>query len=206
MEAYFVHPASVFPHLVNTLQMGTCMKRLIITAIIALLSFCVMLSQTRVNPGTKAAGIGKAQEASNEETNTRAYIELMRTDLKNSKTAVVGDVMRLNADEATKFWPVYKNFETEYASLGDQMIAAVKTYTEKYDNMTDSVCDELANAVLSIEQQRTALKKKYYDRVKDELGAITAMRFLQVENQLERILDLQVAAQLPVAAEKEIKR
>ena len=81
------------------------------------------------------------------------------------------------------------------------MVATVRTYVESYGKLTDPVADQLANKVLTMEQQRNALKKKYYDRVKTSLGGITAMRFLQVENQLERLVDLQIAAQLPVASE-----
>jgi hypothetical protein len=178
------------------------MKRISISALLALLSLGVILSQTKVNSDAKSSGLGKSQAASNEETNIRAYIELLRTSLKDSKAEVMGEVMRLNAGEAAKFWPIYKNFENEYGALGDQIIAAIKKYTENYENLTDAVCDELAKQVLSIEQERVALKRKYYDRVKSELNAMTAMRFLQVENQLERIVDLQVAAQLPVAGER----
>jgi len=182
--------------------MGTFMKRIFINALLALFSLGVVLSQTKVNSDAKSSGLGKPQAASNEETNIRAYIELLRTSLKDSKAEVMGEVMRLNAAEAAKFWPIYKDFEKEYGALGDQIIAAVKKYTENYDSLTETVCDELAKQVLTIEQERLALKRKYYDRMKSELGAMTAMRFLQVENQLERIVDLQVAAQLPVTGER----
>ena len=66
----------------------------------------------------------------------------------------------------------------------------------------DGVCHQLANQVLNIEQERNVLKKKYYDRMKEGVGALTAARFLQVENQLERLVDLQIAAQLPVMDQK----
>jgi hypothetical protein len=82
--------------------------------------------------------------------------------------------------------------------LGNQIVALIKEYSDNFDAINDSVADRLAGQVLSIEQQRNTLKKKYYDRVKEGLGAVTAMRFLQVENQLERLVDLQIAAQLPV--------
>ncbi len=150
----------------------------------------------------KVAGLGRPEAVSDEEMNIRAYIELLRTDVKKTKAQVMGDVMQLDTDQATKFWPIYKDFEGAYSTLGDQVVEVVKKYAATYDKMTDSVADQLANSVLSIEQQRNDLKKKYYDRLKSELGAITAVRFLQVENQLERILDLQVAAQLPVVGQR----
>jgi len=173
------------------------MKRILAITICALLAAVASLAQ----PQAKSAGLAKPKAPSNEEMNIRAYIELLRTDLKNGRSQVMAEVMQLDSDQATKFWPIYKDFETEYTALGNQVVGVIKKYSETYDQMTDAVADELANQVLSIEQQRNALKKKYYDRMKSGLGAITAARFLQVENQLERLIDMQVSAQLPVVSQ-----
>jgi len=153
-----------------------------------------LLAQAPASPSAKAA-------ISTQELNTRAYVQLLRTDLKKAKAQIMGEVMQLDTEQAQKFWPLYKDFETELSKLGDQVAVAVHTFAENYGKMTDSLADQLANNVLSIEQQRSALKKKHYDRMRTNLGGITAMRFLQVENQLERLVDLQIAAQLPVAGE-----
>ena len=110
----------------------------------------------------------------------------------------MGAVMQLNADDSAKFWPIYKDFETDYTAIGDQIVGLVRKYVDSYDQMTDDIADQLANQMLSIELQRNELKKKYFDRLKGSLGAITAARFLQVENQLEKLMDLQIASQLPV--------
>ena len=177
------------------------MKITLIAACCVLLA-TPLLAQTTAKAASKPAGLGKPEAASNEETNIRAYIELLRTDVKKSKAQIMGEVMQLDADQATKFWPIYKEFEAEFGATGDQIVALVKTYAQNYDKMTDAVAEQLGNQVLSIEEQRNALKKKYFDRLKGDLGAMTATRFLQVENQLERIVDLQVAAQLPVIGER----
>jgi hypothetical protein len=174
------------------------MKGIVFAAACVLLSATPIFAQTSAKSTTGAAGLGKQDAASNADRNIRAYIELLRTDLKAGKSQIMGEVMQLDTDQATKFWPIYKDFETEYSLLGDQVVAAVKKYAEEFDKMTDATADELGQQILSIEQQRNALKKKYYDRVKQDLGPIVAMRFLQVENQLERIVDLQIAAGLPI--------
>jgi uncharacterized protein Yka (UPF0111/DUF47 family) len=164
----------------------------------ALLSAASIFSQTSTKPAAGAVGLGKTESVANADKNIRAYIELLRSDVKTSKSQIMGEVMQLNTDQATKFWPIYKGFETEYARLGDQIVAVVMKYTDEFEKMNDDLADQLAQQVLSIEQQRNALKKTYYDRVKQGLGGIVAMRFLQVENQLERLVDLQIAASLPV--------
>ena len=164
----------------------------------ALLSAVPIFAQTSAKTAKPAAGLGKPDAAVNADQNIRAYIELLRSDIKTSKAQIMGEVMQLDADQATKFWPIYKEFETEYSTLGDKVVAAVNKYAAEYDTMTDAVADQLGEQVLTIEQERNTLKKKYYDRMKQGLGGIVASRFLQVENQLERIVDLQVAASLPI--------
>ena len=176
------------------------MKTFLFTAACVLLAAAAAPAQTSAKVTPHPAGSGKPEAVSNEETNIRAYIELLRTDVRKSKSQIMGAVMLLDAADATKFWPIYKEYETEYATLGDQIVTVIKDYVDHYDSMTDSVADRLANQVLNIEQQRNALKKKYYARVKAGLGAITATRFLQVENQLDRLVDLQISAQLPVVS------
>ena len=132
------------------------------------------------------------------ELNLKAYVDLLRSDIKSEKAQVMATVMQLDADDAAKFWPVYKDFETELSKIGDQVLGAIKSYVANYENMKPEVADGLASKVLDLERQRNDLKKKYYAKVKTATDAITAMRFLQVENQLERLLDLQVASELPV--------
>jgi hypothetical protein len=133
-----------------------------------------------------------------QEKNIRAYIELLRSDVKRNKAEIVGQVMQLDAGDAAKFWPVYKEFEDEYTEFRNGVVSLILNYVAKYDDMTPQVADQLATRLLDLEQQRNSLKRKYYQKFKTALDPIVAARFLQVENQLERILDLQITAELPV--------
>ena len=146
-----------------------------------------------------AATVAPAQTAptTDEEKNLQAYVGLLRSDVRKAKSQVISEVMQFDSGQAAKFWPVYTEFEKEYTKIGDGIQALVKDYVSNYDRMTPEAADRLATKLLDIEQQRLDLKKKYYARVKGALDPVTATRFLQVENQLEKLLDLQLAAQLP---------
>jgi hypothetical protein len=170
--------------------------RVFVTSVV--LATVAAWGQTASKSETKPSGLGKTPAISNEELNIRAYIQLLRSNVRKEASQVLGDVMQLDSDQATKFWPVYKEFETEYGLIGDQIFALLRNYSDNHGSMTGAVADQLANQVLSIESRRNDLKKKYYERVKTALDPIIAMRFLQVFNQLERLMDLQTAAQLPV--------
>jgi hypothetical protein len=132
------------------------------------------------------------------ETNLRAYVELLRSDLRSQKIAVITEVMDFTEAEDEKFWPVYREYETELAKINDDRIALVKEYADNYEKLTDEMADRLARGVLRVEAQRAALKARYYDRFQTVLSPKSAARFLQVENQLLLILDLQIAAALPI--------
>jgi hypothetical protein len=143
--------------------------------------------------GTKPAGANE-----NREVNLRAYAELLRSDLRAQKVAIITEVMQFTEDEDAKFWPVYREYETELSKINDDRLGLIKEYAVNYEKMTDPVADKLARGVLDLEGRRHALKVKYYDRFRSVLPPKTAARFLQVENQILLILDLQIAASLPV--------
>lgn len=54
---------------------------------------------------------------------------------------------------------------------------------------------------MGYQKMRSEPLAKYYDRIKQSLGGITAARFLQVESQLLLIIDLQIDSSLPLVGE-----
>lgn len=96
------------------------------------------------------------------------------------------------------FWPIYTEYEAELTKLNDLRVANIQEYARTYDQMTDEKADELIHKALKYRKQRPELLAKYYDRVKQALGATTAARFIQVEDQLLLIIDLQIDSSLPI--------
>jgi hypothetical protein len=134
------------------------------------------------------------------DVNMRAYVELLRSDLRAQKVAIITEVMQFTEAEDAKFWPVYREYEGELAKINDDRMALIREYATSYDSLTDAIADRLAHGVLDLETRRTAVKLKYYDRLKSVISPKTAARFLQVENQILLLLDLQIAASLPIAS------
>jgi hypothetical protein len=77
-------------------------------------------------------------------------------------------------------------------------MANIQEYARTYGQMTDEKADELIQNGLAYQKQRSELLAKYYGRVDQEMGGITAARFIQVEDQLLLIIDLQIDASLPI--------
>lgn len=127
-----------------------------------------------------------------------AYLELLRQDLKTQKVAIITQAMQLSDENGAKFWPIYREFDNESMKLGDTYIILIKKYAENYQNMTEKVADELVNGVMDYREDRLKLLKKYYKKIKKVLSATTAAKFVQIQNQINMMIDLQVTSQLPL--------
>jgi hypothetical protein len=137
------------------------------------------------------------------EQNLGAYIQLLRSDLRTQKIALITEVLQFTDAEDAAFWPVYRGYEFELSRLNDDRVRLIERYAEVYNSLTDASADELAVKALDVEARRTTLKQKYYAKLKTVLSPRTAARAIQVENQIQLLVDLQVAASLPVARDAE---
>jgi hypothetical protein len=139
--------------------------------------------------------------AQSKELNTQAYIQLLRADLKASKRTLIKESMQLDESQAAAFWPLYNQYDVEQTKLADQKLALVQGYAHDFLNMTDEKADQLAQRALNLDDQRQALRRKYYDLFKKALPTVLVVRFFQLENQIQMVVDLQIAANLPIIEE-----
>ena len=133
--------------------------------------------------------VGIAQES---------YLELMRSDLRTQKTAVITAVMNFSDAEGKTFWPIYREYELELGKLTDGQVDLLKAYAASYDKMDDAKAKDLATRWFKFQDDRMALRKKYFKKVESAMSASTAARFLQIENQIGLLIDLQIAQELPL--------
>jgi hypothetical protein len=152
-------------------------------------------------PAGESAGNAASTTAASdtEEKNIQEYIELLRTNVRQQKSEIMGAMMELDVDQAAKFWPIYSDYDAELTKLNKQRVANILEYAQSYDQLTDAKADELVQKAIDFRNERSALLEKYYGRVKSSLGSIEAARFLQVEDQLLLLIDLEIASSLPIA-------
>ena len=56
--------------------------------------------------------------------------------------------LTLTDAEATKFWPVYDQYEADLVKINDAKYAAIKEYATNYDTLTDAKALELIKQIL----------------------------------------------------------
>jgi hypothetical protein len=165
--------------------------------VLALLA-CVPAVRAQNSMHSTQTGEQASASPNSDAQNMQAYIELLRSDVRQDKAEIMGSVMQLSAADAAKFWPIYSEYDAELNKLNDLRVANIREYESKYYEMTDEKADELIQKALSYRKQRSELIATYYERVKKALGGVTAARFILVEDQLLLIIDLQINSSLPV--------
>jgi hypothetical protein len=173
-------------------------RRSFVTCIVMVLALAGSQAFAQTAARKPVARDQQQTQPSDQDLNIRAYIELLRSDVKAQATTIVIEVMQLSDSEGDKFWPIYHEYELELSKMGDRRFELIKQYADNYQDMSDDMADKLVHGMLDLEQARHELKKRYYERVKAALSAITAARFLQVTNQILMLIDLQFASSLPV--------
>ncbi|HEY6971631.1 MAG TPA: hypothetical protein VJA94_20640 [Candidatus Angelobacter sp.] len=149
---------------------------------------------------SQSAGEKSAAVTGDKEKNIQEYVNLLRSDVRKQKAEVMGTVMQLDPDQAAKFWPIYKQYDAELTKLNDLRVANIQDYANNYTQLTDVKADQLIKKALDYRRQRAELLAKYYERVKASLGAIQAARFVQIEDQLLQLIDLQIESALPLSS------
>lgn len=130
-----------------------------------------------------------------------SYFELLRQDLATKKVALITEVMRFTDEESEVFWPLYREFDFENAKLGDEMLKLIKDYAAHFENITDEKAVELMNKNFDLQKKGLDLKRDYLKKFSKVIAPARAVKFMQVMNQIEMILDLQIASQLPLVGE-----
>ncbi len=130
--------------------------------------------------------------------NLRVFVALARSDLKTQKAMVIAENLPLTEAEGAEFWPLHSEYETELSKLNDQKLALIVRYAGNYKTMTDKEASELAKRSFDLEEEKTNLKRKYFQKFEKVIPATKAARFFQIENQVNLALDLRVAASLPL--------
>ena len=172
--------------------------RSVTAMLLLLLAISAPGSTARAQSPSPRAETSKVDTPEATDLNLRAYVELLRSDVRTQKVALITQMMEFTEAEDKAFWPIYREYELEMSKLNDERIAMIEEYARSYSQITDDIADKLATKALDLEARRQALKSKVYERVKQATSARTAAKFLQVEHQILLLIDLQISAELPI--------
>jgi hypothetical protein len=124
-------------------------------------------------------------------------IELLKSDIKTNRKALVTEIMAFSDSESTVFWPIYREFEFQLEALADKRIAIIKEFGANYSSLTNEKATQLMKSYFDFLEDRLSLNREYYEKFAEALNPTDAAKYMQLENEFQLLIDLQVAATLP---------
>ena len=149
-----------------------------------------------------ALAAGSSSAWAQTETATGVSVEkdiaLLRRDVRADKKQLIAMNLTLTEDEATKFWPVYDQYVAEMTKYNDDFYGLIKDYVANQKTLTDAQANTFLKRWAEVQVQQAQTRQKYVPLVEKVIPARKAALFFQVDRRLYALLDMQVAAQLPL--------
>jgi Spy/CpxP family protein refolding chaperone len=125
-------------------------------------------------------------------------VDLLRKDIRSQKKQLIAQNLKLTDKEATKFWPIYDQYTAELVKINDAKYAAIKDYATNYDTLTDEKALSLTNQILGVDQSVAQLRQKYVPIASKVISGKKTALFFQLDRRLTALIDLQLAAAIPM--------
>jgi aspartyl aminopeptidase len=125
-------------------------------------------------------------------------VQDFRKDLEAKSADVMAKALTLSADQASKFWPLYKEYQKEQAAIVDGQIQATQKYAASYGQLTDAEALAYVTALLERDQKIHDLRVKWLAKFQTIVPGVTAARAIQVERRLGLVHQVGVSSQVPL--------
>lgn len=135
--------------------------------------------------------------AQDQQPSIDSIIAVARADMRADKDTIITAAMNFSDKEASAFWPIYRKYEYERSTIDDSRATVIKTYAEKYPNLTDSEAERMLEQMFESDSRLVQLKKTYFKKFNKVLPGLTASRFFQLEHRIDLIMDMRVESSLP---------
>jgi hypothetical protein len=148
-----------------------------------------------VRPVVHAAEVGE---------NIYNYLQLLRSDVNSVKVELVTSIMKLSAENAKKFWPIYRDYENELGKLAIDRAELVSEFVRSHENgsFDELKAKDMARRWFKSQRSRLDLLEKYHRKIEKALTSVQAGQFLQIENQIGLFADLTIASEMPAVGNK----
>ena len=125
-------------------------------------------------------------------------IELMRANVRYEKSNWIRSNVPMTEREAEVFWPLYRRYQMELTKVGEERMTLIKDYAAHHENLIDSKARALLDQSFAIDSKLQTLRRIYKNEFLTVLPPKVVARFFQVEHRLNLLIDLEVAAQIPL--------
>ena len=168
----------------------------IIFAVLVLIGVSVLESPRVVAQDPASEPTATADSTPNALTDQQ--LALLRKDIRSIKKQLVAANLTLTDSEATKFWPVYEEYSSDFGKINETGATIIKEYSDGYGTLTDDQADNLVRRWLDTDISAAQLRQKYVPIMRKVLPGKKAATFFQLDRRISMMIDVQLTSQLPL--------
>lgn len=149
-----------------------------------------------------AVAVPSAVALAQTETATGVEVEkdlaLVRKNLRAEKKKLIALNVPLTETEATKFWPVYDEYTAAMSKHYDKFYDVIKDYAANQKTLTDKQAIDMISRWSQIQVDIAQERQKWIPKIEQVIPGKKASLFLQIDRRLYALMDMQVAAAVPL--------
>jgi len=127
-----------------------------------------------------------------------AYIEALKSDIRNSTRKIMEVNMQLTEKEAVLFWPIYDHYDYDMGKLNFERSSIYDFYADNYSTLSDKQALDLIRRMNYVDRRKLSIDEKYAREMAKVLPAKTVLRFFQIERQVDRLVSLKIMSDTPL--------
>lgn len=121
------------------------------------------------------------------------------TEALQQKKLLVLDNLKLSNEEEIAFLPVYNAFQKDKLNVNREKAALLESFAENYNALTNVKAQEILDQWFVTEQEMLTLKKSYVPKFQKVISKKQTMRYYQIENKLEALVNRDMVEAIPLA-------
>jgi len=125
-------------------------------------------------------------------------MQIVREKVRADKKLFVAANMELTESEAKAFWPVYEKYQDELFLLRARTVRLIKDYADSYKTMSNAKAKKLLDEFMVIQALGPKLRQAYLPKFRKVLPEIKVVRYYQLENKINAVLNYEIAARIPL--------
>lgn len=129
---------------------------------------------------------------------TGADLETLRTEIRASRHQTVDQNLKLTAEEAARFWPLYDRYADDLTEIKDAQYQLVTEYVNGYGNYDDKTAMAFITRWVDLDVRTAALRARYLPLVGQVLPGLKAATFFQIDRRISMEIDHRVASNLSI--------
>lgn len=128
-------------------------------------------------------------------------LAVTRQQIETDRQGIVAENLPLTETQATAFWPLYQQYRAAVKKINDQRQTLLFSPTAA-DTVTDKDITTFIASWTKLDQDYAKLKGDWAKKFEPVLGAKGTLRFYQIENRLDLIVQASMASSIPLVPVK----